>query len=270
MPADFVAHYRLNKAPSVELLCCNYALLTKWDFADVVAPYWHWYWVNRSGASITCNGKRINLEPGKIILIPPNLHFSADYQADPGEVFGQLYIVFLLKNEFKQDPPSPIVIPLSKVHAQLIEQFCQQIMENQATEVSPLLMPPAALVSLALSQTDRACWIQPNRDLRVTRAIKKMESDYPAAVSNETLSRLAGMNTNSFIRLFKAVTNETPRQYLLGLRLSEAASLLRHSTMSVEAIAEQTGFNDRVHFNLMFRKKFEMTPVQFRKNSPNA
>jgi transcriptional regulator GlxA family with amidase domain len=50
------------------------------------------------------------------------------------------------------------------------------------------------------------------------------------------------------------------------LRLKEASSLLHHSQLSIEAIAEKTGFNDRQHLNLMFRKSFRITPAQFRKN----
>jgi transcriptional regulator GlxA family with amidase domain len=50
------------------------------------------------------------------------------------------------------------------------------------------------------------------------------------------------------------------------LRLKEASSLLHHSELSIEAIAEKTGFNDRQHLNLMFRKRFRITPAQFQKN----
>jgi AraC family transcriptional activator FtrA len=54
---------------------------------------------------------------------------------------------------------------------------------------------------------------------------------------------------------------------LQNLRLKEASSLLHHSQLSIDSIAEQTGFNDRQHLNLMFRKQFRITPAQFRKNS---
>ena len=83
---------------------------------------------------------------------------------------------------------------------------------------------------------------------------------------NNTLSRRAGMNMNAFIRMFKRVTRQTPRQYLQNLRLKEASSLLHHSQLSIEAIADKTGFNDRQHLNLIFRKTFRITPAQFRKN----
>ena len=263
MPADFINNIYLPKAPAIDVLCCNFALLNKWEFADLGAPYWHWYWVDRPGAAIGFEEKYLNLDPGKIVLVPPNVHFSASSCA----VFGQLYIHFLLKTEFRQPLPGPIILPLSKEQIQFVRCFSGQILNQENHGISPLLMPPLALISLALSQTDEECWIQPNNDVRIARAIRQMESDYPVAVPNSTLSRLAGMNMNAFIRLFKQVTNQTPRQYLQELRVIDAAALLHHSNLSVDEIAEKTGFNDRPHFNLMFRKQTGSSPAQFRKNS---
>jgi len=66
---------------------------------------------------------------------------------------------------------------------------------------------------------------------------------------------------------FEPRTSQTPRQYLQGMRLKEASSLLHHSKLTIDVIAEKTGFNDRQHLNLMFQKRFRITPAQFRKNA---
>jgi transcriptional regulator GlxA family with amidase domain len=125
---------------------------------------------------------------------------------------------------------------------------------------------PVALVGLALTLTERQCWISDYKDPRIVKAIALIASNYPAAVPNKKLSLVAGMNTNAFIRTFKRVTSRTPRQHLQALRLKEASFLLHHSTLSIEEIAERTGFNDRQDLNIIFRKQFRITPAQFRKN----
>jgi AraC-like DNA-binding protein len=262
MPSDVLALHQLPLSPPIEVLCCHYAQLKTWDYADLAAPYWRWYWVDQSGASIKLDGKVFELDSNQVVLIPPNTHFSANNR----NIIGFLYIHFLVEATYKQSSPDIQIIPLAAEQIQFIRNFANQFAKLEQEAVSPLLSLPLALVGLALSQTARDRWTNSYSDARATSAIKVIESNYPRAVPNQKLSRLVGMNPNAFIRMFKQVTGQTPRQYLQSLRLKEASSLLHHSQLSIEAIAEKTGFNDRQHLSLMFRKSFQITPAQFRKN----
>ncbi len=262
MPSDVLTMYQLPLPPAVEILCCHYAVLRTWDYPDLAAPYWRWYWVDRPGAAITVGQKRFELIPGQVVLIPPNTHFAAHNR----EPIGFLYIHFFVEAAYEQSSPAPSFLELDATQRQFIRDFASQLAELERKEASPLLSLPLAFVSLALSRTKQEHWTGACQDARVSRAIQQIEAGYPAALSNAQLARSAGMNLNAFIRMFKRVTSQTPRQFLLGLRLKEASSLLHHSQLSLETIAEQTGFNDRQHLNLMFRKSFRITPAQFRKN----
>jgi AraC-like DNA-binding protein len=263
MPSEVLALYQLPLAPSVDVLCCHYVRLKTWDHADLAAPYWRWYWVDQPGATIRVGEKRFELVPDQVVLIPPNTHFSASNRS----VIGFLYIHFLVEATYAPAAPDLLTFPLAAGQVQFIRRFAEQFKNLEHEAVSPLFSLPLALVSLALSQTKRERWSDSLQDARALRAIKDIESNYPRAVPNERLCRLAGMNMNAFIRMFKRVTGQTPRQYLQSLRLKEAASLLHHSELSIEEIAEKTGFNDRQHLNLMFGKSFHITPAQFRKNA---
>ena len=50
--------------------------------------------------------------------------------------------------------------------------------------------------------------------------------------------------------------------------MKRAKSLLKNSGMTVENIAYAVGYQNVEHFNRIFKKKFEMTPIQYR-NSKN-
>jgi AraC-like DNA-binding protein len=263
MPSDVLSLCQLPLPPAVEVLCCHYALLKSWDYPDLAAPYWRWYWVDRPGATITLGRRKLELVPGQVVLIPPNTHFAAHNRAP----VGFLYIHFFVDATYQPAAPDLVVLPLADDQIQFIRDFAAQFKALENEEVSPLLSLPLALVSLALSRTSRAHWIRSHQDPRVIAAIETIESAYPAAVPNPTLARQAGMNMNAFIRLFKRATSQTPRKYLQNLRLREASSLLHHSAQSLDAIAEKTGFNDRQHLNLIFRNSFRITPAQFRRNS---
>ena len=90
MPSDILKLFQLPLAPRIDVLCCHYALLKTWEFLDLAAPYWRWYWVDRPGASIDLGKKHFDLMPDQVVLIPPNTHFSAHND----EVIGFLYIHF--------------------------------------------------------------------------------------------------------------------------------------------------------------------------------
>lgn len=262
MPSDHITLSQLPLPPRVEILCCHYAVLKTWEFTDLAAPYWRWYWVDRPGSSVVIGGKRHELVPDQIVLIPPHTHFSASNRG----VVGSLYIHFFLEITYQPAAPAIIILPLAAEHQQFIRDYVKRFPDLEREDVSPQLYLPLTLVSLALSLTQRECWISDYKDPRIVKAIALIESNYPAAVPNKKLSQVAGMNTNAFIRKFKQVTSRTPRQHLQALRLKEVSSLLHHSALSIEEIAERTGFNDRQHLNMIFRKQFRITPAQFRKN----
>ena len=46
--------------------------------------------------------------------------------------------------------------------------------------------------------------------------------------------------------------------------MKRARALLKSGSMTVEAIAENVGYQNVEHFNRLFKKKYGMTPVQFR------
>ena len=48
------------------------------------------------------------------------------------------------------------------------------------------------------------------------------------------------------------------------IRMKKARALLKSSSMTVENIALSVGYQNVEHFNRLFKKAYNMTPVQFR------
>lgn len=65
-------------------------------------------------------------------------------------------------------------------------------------------------------------------------------------------------------RRIKRVTGLSFNQYLLSRRMQVATDLLRNSTTRVHLVARTVGFNNDENFIRAFRKKFNMTPLQYR------
>ena len=49
-------------------------------------------------------------------------------------------------------------------------------------------------------------------------------------------------------------------------RIQKAKELLRDESLSVEAIAEQVGYNDYFYFTKVFKKNTGISPSKYRKN----
>lgn len=100
---------------------------------------------------------------------------------------------------------------------------------------------------------------------RVRDVAALIDSDYAEPLSLCEMAALAGLSRYHFIRAFRSVTGETPRQYLIGARLRAAADRLLDTRESVTDIAFGVGFNDVSHFNATFRTAFGASPRTFRR-----
>ena len=70
--------------------------------------------------------------------------------------------------------------------------------------------------------------------------------------------------------ILKEEVGSTFKGYLTDLRLSEATRALGETDLQVTEIAFRVGFGNVSHFNRVFKERFEITPVEFRKNTKKA
>ncbi|MEX2231297.1 MAG: hybrid sensor histidine kinase/response regulator transcription factor [Cyclobacteriaceae bacterium] len=77
------------------------------------------------------------------------------------------------------------------------------------------------------------------------------------------LSQEAGYSHIHFYRKIKALSGQTPSQFLRTIRLKRAADLLRNKSDNVSQIAYSVGFSSQSYFIKCFKEQFGMTPGQF-------
>lgn len=74
------------------------------------------------------------------------------------------------------------------------------------------------------------------------------------------------VNYNSFRKMFKETFGTSPGQYLLMLRLKNAANLIKETDHSITEIAYQCGFNSEFYFSRLFKSKMKYNPSDLRQN----
>lgn len=98
----------------------------------------------------------------------------------------------------------------------------------------------------------------------VEKAKVFMTENFYRDISLHDIAASANVSRFHFGRIFKQVTGFTPHQYLTGIRLKHAELLLKNSTSQVREIGYSSGFNNPEHFSSTFRKKYLVSPVEFR------
>src|SRR5882724_8070588 len=97
-------------------------------------------------------------------------------------------------------------------------------------------------------------------DQRVKIAIGSMTSNLDQALSIPEIARRVKLSVPHLSHLFRADTGKSPGQYLMMLRMQEAARLLTGFNLSVKEVMAKVGFGDKSNFVRSFKKAHNMTP----------
>lgn len=84
-----------------------------------------------------------------------------------------------------------------------------------------------------------------------------------------SLDSLAGnlaISKNYLCKIFRDRTGKTPFEYLIEVRLENARKRLEQSDAPIQEIAKVVGYRDPLYFSKEFRKKYGLSPMQYREN----
>ena len=79
------------------------------------------------------------------------------------------------------------------------------------------------------------------------------------------MARACGLGRSRFALLFKAVSGDSPIQYLNRVRVTRARSLLCSSNATITEIAFACGFSSSQYFSTVFRQFYGEAPREVRR-----
>ncbi len=115
------------------------------------------------------------------------------------------------------------------------------------------------LASSSFAQVDRS-----PRSRRIQKVSEYVDLHYSEPVRLEDMSSLVGMSPSAFSRFFRQRTGHTPMEYLIDVRLGNAARMLVDTSESVAEICYACGFGNLSNFNRAFKARRGYTPSDFR------
>ncbi|CAM2862787.1 response regulator [Paenibacillus sediminis] len=95
-------------------------------------------------------------------------------------------------------------------------------------------------------------------------ALQYIKTHYNEDLSLEKVASVVFLNPVYFSQLFKAKMGQGYKEYVTSLRLEQARQLLLNPKLRLAEIADRIGYQDVRHFTQVFRKKFMLTPTEYR------
>ena len=102
-------------------------------------------------------------------------------------------------------------------------------------------------------------------DRRIVRVVEIIHQRWHAPLRITELARDVGLGVSRLEHLFRQHARSSIRELIRDQRLTAAAKLLRSTDERVSAICFMVGFQDVANFNHAFKKRFGVSPREYRR-----
>ncbi len=277
---------------NLQMHCCRYWWIKNWEHKGLSFPYWRIYSNVQKGAFMEYKQQIHEMQPNMLYLIAPNTNYSSrlynnlipdeGYNLTGGRIsdntkkenkelikegaIEHLFIHFTLGYPYDSVSPGIYTFLLNKHLESKVKLLRNYLTKNVAQFDFTIFLTIQSLICDLLFDMGEEVWKYPVRDVRIVKVISHIENNINKEFSNELLAGMANMATNAFSRLFKEYTGDTLQNFIKKKRIHSACLLLLHSNLSIDEIAEKTGFANRYHFTRIFSKVTGNAPAKYKKD----
>lgn len=101
-------------------------------------------------------------------------------------------------------------------------------------------------------------------EMYIRPALNIMETEYPNGIKVNDIAERLHINRSYFSSLFNEVVGKPPHEYLTELRMEKAIKLMRSNNYSITVTANSVGFSDVFAFSRAFKKRYGISPSDFK------
>ena len=102
-------------------------------------------------------------------------------------------------------------------------------------------------------------------DETIKEAQLYIEQNFEEKINVESLAKQFAISSRNFIRRFKRATQNTPFEYIQRVRIEVAKKSLESSTLNINEVMYNVGYNDVKAFRNTFRKYTGLSPLAYRR-----
>jgi AraC family transcriptional regulator of arabinose operon len=259
---------------NLAVLCGGYEQCEQdFEISRIKFPFFAIVYTISGKGTFTLNSKDYPLHYGSLSAFSPDVPYR--YVTDAANPMEQIFIIFtgtqaenlLEKSKLKENAAVTVSNPESalSVLKQILENGFNQ---NEYTQD----ICCGYLKSILLEQANIKTNLHPNSVSFETfcKCKNYLENNFARIESSNQLAEECYLDIRYIARLFRKYEHKKPHEYLIQLKMNKAANLLITSTLNINQIAKMTGIQDAYHFSRLFKKRFNVSPKEYRLNPINS
>ncbi|WP_274362682.1 AraC family transcriptional regulator [Paenibacillus thermotolerans] len=228
------------------------------------------------------DGKMTLIETGDLMLFKPTdtyellIEPAAGESADQSKTSSGDYFLFCRGSWLdrwwsRNKPPQRLKVPL---HSHWLPQFRSIVAERRNNDVIGASITEHLMKALCLN-IERFLSLygaspSEGRSFLALRMRTFIEEHALSSFSVSDVARHAGLSVSRTVHLYKEIFGKSIMQHAMDVRLEVAAERMLYTPLTLEQVAETTGFGSYSYFHRCFKDKFGCSPREFRNSRREA
>lgn len=214
--------------------------------------------------------RRYELGAGQGFLICPGLVNT--YCADQRDPWKYTWLEFggLRAEEFLGaaglGPDQPIYRPKSAALAEPVRDSMLYIADHSNASTLCLIGHLCLFLDALIQSSSTRRELRSTRlqDFYIQEAVTFMEQNYQRELTVEEIAGVCKLDRSYFSKLFRDTMGCPPQEFLIRLRLSRAAELMKTTKSPIGDISACCGYPNQLHFSRAFKKRYGLSPREWR------
>lgn len=223
------------------------------------------HFVKDGTGTFTIDGKTYTITPNQLFIIPAG--YSFHYQADIKNPFHYSWFGFLgIKSNFIYQAVIKKQFVFDCKSAKYYEDIIREILRVSENSFSAFLKINGLMYTLLGNLVEEIAILDYHSKQSISAlAMHYMELHYHEPIQIADIANFLGIHPNYFSNIFKKEQGQSPKQYLINLKIKKSKELLIQTNTPINLIANYVGFSDALTFSKFFRKYTNYSPTIYRK-----
>ena len=245
----------------------------EWNVSDVYSRFWRFYANDADGASLVMADGEYALSGGGLYFVPALVRFSCRNTRPLQHFYVHFDVLGLSQRTLRDLWGGPIQVPAAPALEEAV-----RALTGEAVPGAPLDFLRECRLKAALYEAMALCLASVPEETRrqhekratemepVLPALRHIDAHLADPLPVARLAARCHQSADTFARRFRRCVGQTPTQYVLERRITQAAQRLLFTNDSIERIAEVCGFGSRFYFSHIFARQTGLSPAAYRKS----
>lgn len=257
-----------------------------------VESHWHYFieilYIEKGSATVTCNEDTFLLHTGEMIFLPPQavhsicsssdtplqyvvLKFSSSRISFPDSYLPRIGKIFWNTHKDLQLPLTFSQKDFTDFSLKDFFNSCVREMDAKRYGYDSFLRTFITQLTIELLRiwrehgfTQESGEPESEKDFSIHDVLMYIDSHSHENIQISKLAEMCHMSYSYFAKTFHKLYGQSCQEYIEFIRLSKVENYLLFTNYDLNYISSETGFSDCSHLIRVFKRKYHVTPKQYR------